>query len=358
MEAGLDRRLWLILAFVLLMRAPFFHGAVQGDDHIYLSAAEHALIEPLHPNNTPYVFRGEVVDLRGHPHGPMVAWVLAGLIAVFGEVREVPFHAAFTVFSLIAAAGMWSLAKRFSPQPLWATLLFLAVREFVRDGCSVPRLLDGGSGAVRGGASTALRGGDGAGDADGAAGAAAVSDSRRLPLAEAREAVVLAGPARAAGDIRRVSTLRASDDGRGSGDGAQRVSDDLRDAAGEARQRADAVHSLLVHRVPRPAAARAGAGVEAAERARDAIPAGVDRDLFLRGCRGGVRRVGAVPAADGGSDRVAGFAFAAAMGRHRVRFADDAESRAGGRELPALGWISRMRGVAPSRFGGASGVGG
>src|SRR5581483_5444634 len=136
MEAGLDRRLWLILAFVLLMRAPFFHGAVQGDDHIYLSAAEHALIEPLHPNNTPYVFRGEVVDLRGHPHGPMVAWVLAGLIAVFGEVREVPFHAAFTVFSLIAAAGMWSLAKRFSPNPLWATLLFLAVPAFVINGNS------------------------------------------------------------------------------------------------------------------------------------------------------------------------------------------------------------------------------
>jgi len=136
MEARVDRGLWLVLGLVLLIRAPFFGGAVQGDDPIYLRAATHALIEPLHPNNTQYVFRGEAVDLRGHPHGPMVAWVLAGLIAIFGDVKEVPFHAAFTVFSLIAAAAMWSLARRFSPHPLWATLLFLAVPAFVVNGNS------------------------------------------------------------------------------------------------------------------------------------------------------------------------------------------------------------------------------
>ncbi len=135
MEAGVNR-LWLVLGLVLLIRAPFFFGAVQGDDHIYLSAATHALIEPLHPNNTQYVFRGEVVDLRGHPHPPLVAWVLAGLIAAFGEVREVPFHIAFTIFSLIAAASMWALARRFSPHPLWATLLFVAVPAFVVNGNS------------------------------------------------------------------------------------------------------------------------------------------------------------------------------------------------------------------------------
>ena len=136
MEAGVDRRIWLVLGLVLLIRAPFFNGAVQGDDHIYLSAATHALVEPLHPNNTKYIFRGDEVDLRGHPHPPLVAWVLAALIAVFGDVKEVPFHAAFTVFSLIAAASMWSLARRFSRQPLWATLLFVAVPAFVINGNS------------------------------------------------------------------------------------------------------------------------------------------------------------------------------------------------------------------------------
>ena len=135
-QAKAPAPLWLVLGLVLLIRAPFFNGAVQGDDHIYLSAATHALVEPLHPNNTKYIFRGEEVDLRGHPHPPLVAWVLAGLIAVAGDVKEAPFHAAFTVFSLIAAASMWSLARRFSPQPLWATLLFLAVPAFVINGNS------------------------------------------------------------------------------------------------------------------------------------------------------------------------------------------------------------------------------
>ncbi|HWC97483.1 MAG TPA: glycosyltransferase family 39 protein [Candidatus Sulfopaludibacter sp.] len=136
MEARVDRGLWLVLGLVLLIRTPFFNGAVQGDDHIYLSAATHALVEPLHPNNTKYIFRGDEVDLRGHPHPPLVAWTLAGLIAVCGEVKEVPFHAAFAIFSLIAAASMWSLARRFSPHPLWATLLFIAVPAFVVNGNS------------------------------------------------------------------------------------------------------------------------------------------------------------------------------------------------------------------------------
>ena len=68
---------------------------------------------------------------------PLNAWVLAGLIAVVGDVKEIPFHAAYTVFSLIAVWAMWSLARRFSPQPLWATLLFIAVPVFVVNGNSL-----------------------------------------------------------------------------------------------------------------------------------------------------------------------------------------------------------------------------
>jgi hypothetical protein len=51
-------------------------------------------------------------------------------------VKEIPFHAAYLSFSLIAAAAMWSLARRFSAHPLWATLLFLAVPAFVVNGTS------------------------------------------------------------------------------------------------------------------------------------------------------------------------------------------------------------------------------
>ncbi len=145
METGVDRRpvpraasraALPILLVLLLIRVPFLNQAVQGDDDTYLAEAAHALVDPLHPAHTTYVFRGVSVDLRGHPHPPLDAWVLAGLLAVFGDVKEAPFHAVYIVFSAIAAAAMWSLARRFSPHPLAATLLFLAVPAFVVNGNS------------------------------------------------------------------------------------------------------------------------------------------------------------------------------------------------------------------------------
>jgi hypothetical protein len=138
MEAGVESRwgLWLAMAAVLLIRIPFLNQAIQGDDDIYITEAAHAQVDPLHPANTHYVFRGDVVDLRGHSHPPLNAWPLALLVAAFGTVKEIPFHAAYIVFSLIAVWSMWMLARRFSPHPLWATLLFCAVPAFVVNGSS------------------------------------------------------------------------------------------------------------------------------------------------------------------------------------------------------------------------------
>ena len=133
----MDTRLALVLAVVLLIRLPFLNQAIQGDDVYYLAAAEHAQIDPLDPNHVQYVFLGDRVDLRGFPHPPFNAWFLALLLAVTGDIREVPFHAAYILFSVVAALAMWSLAKRFSPHPLWATLLFVAVPAFVVNGNSL-----------------------------------------------------------------------------------------------------------------------------------------------------------------------------------------------------------------------------
>jgi len=134
---GRPRELWIVLGLVLLLRLPFLNQAIQGDDHIYLTEAAHAQVEPLHPLHVKYVFLGDEVDLRGHSHPPLNAWALAGLIAVFGEVKEIPFHAAYLVFSLLAAWAMWSLARRFSPRPLWAALLFVVTPAFVVNGNSL-----------------------------------------------------------------------------------------------------------------------------------------------------------------------------------------------------------------------------
>ena len=133
----MDARPALVLAAVLLLRLPFLNQAIQGDDVYYLAGAEHAQIEPLDPNHVRYVFMGDPVDLRGYPHPPFNAWFLGLLLAAIGDIREIPFHAAYILFSAAAALAMWSLAKRFSPHPLWATLLFLAVPPFVVNGNSL-----------------------------------------------------------------------------------------------------------------------------------------------------------------------------------------------------------------------------
>ncbi len=126
----------IIIALVLLIRLPFLNQAVQGDDVYYLASATHAQIDPAHPNHVHYIFEGRDVDFRGYPHPPLNAWCLAALIAIFGTVREIPFHLAYITFSLIAAFSVWTLAKRFSPRPLLATALFLATPAFVVNGNS------------------------------------------------------------------------------------------------------------------------------------------------------------------------------------------------------------------------------
>jgi len=132
----LRRELIIVALFVLALRLPFLNQAVQGDDVYYLAEAAHAQIEPLHPNHTQAPFLGRMVDMRGQPHPPLDAWCLGLLLAIFKDVREIPFHAAYILFSLIAAFSAWSLAHRFSPHSLLATLLFLVTPAFVVNGNS------------------------------------------------------------------------------------------------------------------------------------------------------------------------------------------------------------------------------
>lgn len=131
------RPLLLTLAVLALIRLPFLNQPIQGDDVYYLAGARHAQIDPLHPHHARYVFLGQSVDMRGHPHPPGNAWFLGGLLAARGSVEEVSFHAAWLVFSLIALAAMRSLSRRFLPRhSVWPMLLFLATPAFVVNGNS------------------------------------------------------------------------------------------------------------------------------------------------------------------------------------------------------------------------------
>lgn len=133
----MSRGLLLAVAFALLIRLPFLDHAIQGDDIYYLAGAQHAQIDPLHPTHARYVFLGQVVEMQGHPHPPFNAWFLGLLLAAMGDIYEVPYHAAYLVFSAIAAVGAWSLGRRFSARPLVAALLTLAAPAFVVNGNSL-----------------------------------------------------------------------------------------------------------------------------------------------------------------------------------------------------------------------------
>jgi Dolichyl-phosphate-mannose-protein mannosyltransferase len=133
----LRRQLILVALVVVALRLPFLNQALQGDDVLYLTEAAHAQIEPLHPKHTQYVFMGRDIDMRGQSHPPLNAWFLALLLAAGQGVSEIPFHAAYLLFSLIAAFSALALARRFSPQPLLATLLFCATPTFVINGTSL-----------------------------------------------------------------------------------------------------------------------------------------------------------------------------------------------------------------------------
>lgn len=133
----MSRGLAAVLIFVVLLRLPLLDQAVQGDDVYYLAGAQHAQINPFHPNHARYVFLGEIVSMQGHPHPPLNAWWLGALLALTGDVYEPVFHAAYLVFSLMAAAAVWSLARRFTRRPLAAALLALSTPAFVVNGASL-----------------------------------------------------------------------------------------------------------------------------------------------------------------------------------------------------------------------------
>src|ERR1700693_4710507 len=131
------RDLLIVALFVLALRLPFLNQAIQGDDVYYLAEAQHAQVEPLHPKHVQYAFMGRMVDMRGQPHPPLNAWFLALLLATLKDISEIPFHAAYILFSLIAAFSALALARRFSPHSLAATMLFMATPAFVINGNSL-----------------------------------------------------------------------------------------------------------------------------------------------------------------------------------------------------------------------------
>ncbi|MBM3794341.1 MAG: glycosyltransferase family 39 protein [Acidobacteria bacterium] len=128
----------LLLGLVAVLRLPYLWMPVQGDDAFYLAMAQHALVDPVHPNNFKLIAQGGEVDMRGFPKPPGNAWILAAALAVAGEVREPALHLLYAGFTLLALRALWELALVFAPAaPRWAVLLFAAAPALVINGNSL-----------------------------------------------------------------------------------------------------------------------------------------------------------------------------------------------------------------------------
>jgi hypothetical protein len=89
-----------------------------------------------HPNHVQYVFLGDRVD-AARLSASAVQRLVPGPAADHRRYPRSAVPRRLHPVLVIAALAMWSLAKRFSPHPLWATLLFLAVPAFVINGNSL-----------------------------------------------------------------------------------------------------------------------------------------------------------------------------------------------------------------------------
>lgn len=134
----MPRAVLILIAFIALIRLPFLNQPFQLDDYYYLKAAKHALEDPLHPHHAKYVFLGIEFDMRGHPHPPGNAWILALLLTVLGSAKEIPLHLAWIVFTAGAVWATYSIARRMCPdRALDVTLLASSVPVFNTAGNSL-----------------------------------------------------------------------------------------------------------------------------------------------------------------------------------------------------------------------------
>jgi len=118
-NAGIMARGWrnpyLLLALLVSgVCLPFINQPFHIDDRIYLEVADNILEKPLYPYDYPAVYEGfKAPDAASHSHLPLTSYYLAAVKAVTGSEQEFVFHLAFLIFPILAAWGMYDLARHF-----------------------------------------------------------------------------------------------------------------------------------------------------------------------------------------------------------------------------------------------------
>lgn len=116
-----------VAILIALLYLPFLNQAFHIDDRIYLEIADNILLKPLHPYDYRPVFEGlSAPDAASHSHLPLTSYYLAPLRLLAGPDREWPYHLAFLIFPLLAAVGMYDLARRYVAHRAAAAALLVA----------------------------------------------------------------------------------------------------------------------------------------------------------------------------------------------------------------------------------------
>ncbi len=123
--AVVNRHLAILVLFVGVCAAPFLGQPFHMDDNFYMDMARNARVNPLFPNDTPYVFEGRILpDMGSHSHPPLQTYFLALIQKCFGEGpgKEWVYHSCALIYPILALVSFYFLAARFVSRPLWPAL--------------------------------------------------------------------------------------------------------------------------------------------------------------------------------------------------------------------------------------------
>ncbi|MHB9111587.1 MAG: ArnT family glycosyltransferase [Thermoleophilia bacterium] len=126
----LTRDLTILVITTLLLTVPFINMAFHWDDRDFIEQARIASKDPLKFHFEDYSSRGRFFETYPFRHPPFISWYLAPVLRAGGE-SEPLLHGAYLVFPLIATLSMYSLSRRFTRQPLVASLLFTFSPGFI-----------------------------------------------------------------------------------------------------------------------------------------------------------------------------------------------------------------------------------
>ncbi len=126
------RDIAVLIAFCLLITVPFINKAFHIDDPAFICAARAILDKPFEPYN--FLISIPDRELRffeSMPHPPLVSYLIAVVMFVTGKIPEIPIHAAFIPFTILAVIAMYFLARRFTSEPLSSALLLTVSPAFM-----------------------------------------------------------------------------------------------------------------------------------------------------------------------------------------------------------------------------------